>query len=103
MVAPERGLPQGRAVIDRPALRPYTFLWDWQLHARCRSLGTDTFYGSEGETRGARVRRERTARHICALCPVRDACREHALRTEESYGIWGGTSAIERARIHEAR
>lgn len=34
---------------------------------------------------------------ICfALCPVRDECREFALRTREEHGVWGGMSAEER-------
>ncbi|QSE87839.1 WhiB family transcriptional regulator (plasmid) [Rhodococcus pseudokoreensis] len=84
----------------RGSLRACTDQWDWQLRARCRSLGTETFFGTDSETRGARIRRERRARAICGECPVRERCRDHALRVGESHGVWGGTSAPERARLH---
>ncbi|MET8751668.1 WhiB family transcriptional regulator [Streptomyces sp. NPDC004667] len=31
----------------------------------------------------------RTALRMCARCPVRDACQEHA-REQREWGIWGG-------------
>jgi len=33
---------------------------------------------------------------VCHRCPVLTACREHALRVAEPYGVWGGLSAEER-------
>ncbi|MFC9357504.1 WhiB family transcriptional regulator [Rhodococcus sp. NPDC057014] len=86
----------------RASLRAHTDQWDWQLRARCRSLGTETFFGTDDETTGARIRREHDARAICATCPVRLICRNHALEIGESYGVWGGTSATERAQLAKA-
>jgi WhiB family redox-sensing transcriptional regulator len=43
------------------------------------------------EVSGAAVQ----ARAICNRCPVRDACREWAIRYEPA-GVWGGLSAEER-------
>jgi len=32
------------------------------------------------------------AKAICDICPVRQACLEHALAHREREGIWGGTT-----------
>jgi WhiB family redox-sensing transcriptional regulator len=40
-----------------------------------------------------------TAKAICAGCQVRADCLEAGL--EEKYGVWGGTSARERARLRK--
>jgi len=42
------------------------------------------------------------ARAICARCPVRAECLDHALRTNEQYGIWGGTNVQERRALKRA-
>lgn len=36
-------------------------------------------------------------------CPMRDACLEYALARKERFGIWGGRSERERARIAKQR
>jgi len=33
---------------------------------------------------------------MCAVCPVREECLDHALQVPEKYGIWGGTSERQR-------
>ncbi|MEJ8645170.1 WhiB family transcriptional regulator [Streptomyces sp. MS1.HAVA.3] len=33
---------------------------------------------------------------MCAGCPVRRACLDHALRTREPFGVWGGLTEEER-------
>lgn len=76
---------------------------DWRLHARCRFIGPDTFYAPEGETLGERQRRERAARDICAPCPVRIACRDHAVKNKEQHGIWGGLTERERRGLRYVR
>jgi hypothetical protein len=38
----------------------------------------------------------RRAKALCAACPVREACAEHAIRTGESRGVWGGLTPEER-------
>lgn len=43
------------------------------------------------------------AKAICAACPVRDECLEHALRVNEKHGIWGGTTEKERRRLRRLR
>ena len=39
------------------------------------------------------------AKSICAICPVRLSCLEHALSSRERDGVWGGTTEKERRRI----
>ena len=39
------------------------------------------------------------AKAICRRCPVREQCLQWALETHERYGVWGGYSPKERARI----
>lgn len=39
------------------------------------------------------------ARAICGRCPHQQPCLDWALETEQLFGVWGGTSADERARM----
>lgn len=45
---------------------------------------------------GSFERRIETAQSICGSCPVRLSCLQHALDTEERFGVWGGTTEVER-------
>ncbi|WP_059020615.1 WhiB family transcriptional regulator [Mycobacterium sp. M26] len=79
--------------------RPAVEEWDWQRRGVCRAADSSVFFGPDGETRAARVRRERAAKTLCHGCPVIAECRRHALNAGEPYGIWGGLSAAERERL----
>ena len=48
--------------------------------------------------RGGTIPR-RAPRPICAACPVREACLEHALAVREKHGVWGGLTERERRRV----
>jgi WhiB family redox-sensing transcriptional regulator len=63
--------------------------------AACRGLDPELFY-AEG---GAAVAK---AKALCADCPVRQRCLEWAVRREE-FGVWGGTTARERAALRRQR
>lgn len=78
---------------------PSAKTWEWQLQAACRSVDPAGFFHPPGERRGARARRIEAAKAICQDCPARIACLDHALRTREPYGIWGGHSEDERAEL----
>lgn len=43
------------------------------------------------------------ARAICGQCPHREPCLEWAVETGQAHGVWGGTSAYERAALIEQR
>lgn len=75
---------------------PIMDLWEWQYQGACREYDTELFFHPEGERGGTRRRRAEAAKAICATCPVLEQCREHALRVQEPYGIWGGMSEEER-------
>lgn len=43
------------------------------------------------------------AKVVCAECPVRQPCLEHALSGRERDGVWGGLTERERRRILRQR
>ena len=43
------------------------------------------------------------ARTICAGCPLRTHCADHALTTPEHHGTWGGLTSKDRRRIRSPR
>ena len=49
--------------------------------------------------------REGRAKAVCAVCPVRVECLDHALRHHVRCGIWGGLNERERytERLRRAR
>lgn len=67
--------------------RMYPFLDD----AACRGLDPELFY-AEG---GAAVARSKA---MCATCDALRPCLEWAV-TREEFGVWGGTTARERAAM----
>ncbi|MFD0270274.1 WhiB family transcriptional regulator [Streptomyces sp. NPDC127106] len=73
--------------------------WQWQLRAACRNLGPGRFYHPAGERGPERDERDEAAKRVCAVCPVRAACLEHALRTREPFGVWGGLTEEERRML----
>lgn len=71
---------------------------DWMTHADCADTDPALFFPEVGENDAAHE-----AKAICAQCPVRIACLEHALATGEVHGIWGGMNGRERQRIRRRR
>ena len=69
---------------------------DWMPRGLCASLPPSTFFPSDG----AGVEE---ARKICAGCPVKEQCLEHALEQRIDHGVWGGCSERERRRILKRR
>lgn len=63
----------------------------WQGMGECRSVADDTWFPETGQPglRAAAVNR-------CGFCPVRRSCLAHALAEGEDYGIWGGTTDVQR-------
>lgn len=74
----------------------------WQAQGTCRGMDTELFYAAPGERGPRRARREEAAKEICARCPVKDRCLEHAL-TFEVFGVWGGTTEAERTELRPIR
>jgi len=68
----------------------------WRQQAACRDSDTNTFFPDSDAQAGP-------ALAICATCPVRDACLEFALETNQPDGIWGGATETERRRMRRRR
>ncbi len=66
----------------------------WRLDAVCTDLTSDQFFLVGDDLEGMRK-----AQQICATCPVQEACLEFALETNQTLGIWGGTTPNERRRL----
>lgn len=65
-------------------------------YAACRDADTDLFYGYDRADVDE-------AKAICAGCPVRHDCLDHALETREPHGVWGGKDEFERNRMRRQR
>lgn len=64
----------------------------WQKQAACgKDPEADMFFPERG-------RPSNRKKKLCAACPVRDECLDHAL-THEEEGIWGGLTEKERERL----
>lgn len=70
----------------------------WRADAACHGVDPDVFFPERGDAEGMRV-----AKAICAGCSVCAACLDYALENHEREGVWGGTAAKERRRIHHLR
>lgn len=67
----------------------------WMNQAACKGR-TNLFFGIAGERPERRIRREESARKVCAECPVLIPCRDLA-RINRENGFWGGETEEERA------
>ena len=65
----------------------------WRLRGRCASDKSGAWFMDP------RMPAARTARLVCASCPVRARCLSAALLYGEEYGIWGGLDAEERSAL----
>ncbi|MEU5091763.1 WhiB family transcriptional regulator [Streptomyces sp. NPDC021356] len=74
---------------------------NWREHAACRHEDPDLFFPI-GTTGPALVQTEQ-AKAVCHRCPVREQCLEWALETEQTLGVWGGTSENERRGLRRRR
>jgi len=63
--------------------------------ASCRGFDSELFYAESG----AAIMKAKT---LCATCSVREKCLEWAVKREE-FGVWGGTTARERAALRRER
>jgi len=75
-------------------------VYEWQDQGLCRKGRRELFFEEDRERGARRSRREAGAKRVCAVCPVKAACLQHALKAGEAYGIWGGLTAAEREVIN---
>lgn len=69
---------------------------DWTDDALCAQTDPEAFFVEKGGT-------TQPAKAVCARCPVTAACLQHALDTDQAFGVWGGLSAIERRALKDGR
>ena len=69
----------------------------WRERGRCKGADPEVFYPEDDEDEGLE------AKAICAICPVRETCLEHAIAVREKVGVWGGYTARERRRLIRQR
>lgn len=65
---------------------------DWQQDGACRGLDVEIFFPAHGEDTSR-------PKAICGMCQVRVRCLAYAIAHGERFGIWGGLTAKERARL----
>lgn len=73
-------------------------LWEpaesWRQDAACAGSDPNLFFPSGDDE--AQVDK---AKDVCATCPVREACLQYALTTNQTDGVWGGLTGAERRRL----
>lgn len=69
----------------------------WTEQGLCLQTDLDVFF-----PRHYSGRLEREAKAVCGGCPVRTECLHHALDRDERFGVWGGATPTERARLARA-
>jgi len=66
----------------------------WMSYGACRSEDPELFFPISAS--GPALRQIRSAKAVCARCPVQANCLSYALITGQDDGIWGGTTREER-------
>lgn len=66
----------------------------WIQNARCAETDPEIFFPTGPTERATR---------ICDGCTVEQQCLAYALKHDEQWGVWGGTSAQERRNIKHPR
>lgn len=68
---------------------------EWRAEALCATEAKTKLFFPVGVTGAAEIQIQE-AKAVCAKCPVREACLNFAIATNQEYGIWGGASEEER-------
>ena len=79
---------------ERPLERPPPD-YSWQQQGACRGADAELFFPPTDEEAAV-------AKSYCATCPVRLACLGFAIERNERFGVWGGLTEKERARLTPA-
>jgi WhiB family transcriptional regulator, redox-sensing transcriptional regulator len=90
-----------RSAAGRPRLSgaaPRLNVQQWRTLAACGGDAT-LFYKNDFDSDEQTRHRVTRAKAVCKGCPVRPQCAAYALTAAEPYGIWGGFTESERARL----
>lgn len=72
---------------------------EWKNNARCKYFPeVDFFVERVKGTRNEDDPRLK-AKEVCSTCPVKAECLAYALRNNEQFGVWGGTTSGERRKM----
>lgn len=77
------------AFVHDPATR-------WMRDAICAQTDPESFFPELGGS-------TKDPKRVCAVCPVKSECLQYALDTDQRFGVWGGTSEVERRRMRRER
>ncbi len=66
----------------------------WQAFGLCAQTDPELFSPGKGDS-------TKDAKAICARCEVRLQCLDYALENDERFGIWGGLSSKQRAKLKQ--
>ena len=77
--------------------------WNWMDQGLCKEVGSDYFFYEDMERGPEKERRIEQALAICSDCPVKKTCLKFALDTDQMYGIWGGTTQEQRAKMKKRK
>ncbi|WP_101395206.1 WhiB family transcriptional regulator [Phycicoccus duodecadis] len=86
------GIPLAHVRATAAAVRELDGL-RWRLRGRCSNDESGAWFMDP------RTPAARSARSVCASCPVRARCLSAALLYGEEYGIWGGLDTEQRAAL----
>lgn len=64
--------------------------------ALCAEVDAEIFYPEQ-------VGSVRAAKEVCKACDVRAECLAYALDTHEQWGVWGGLTERQRAKVRRER
>lgn len=77
--------------------------WAWQEKGLCNDAKNSEIFFYESHERGQdKAKRIELAISYCNACPVIEKCRQFALDTQQTYGIWGGLTEEQRLTIRQA-
>jgi len=64
----------------------------WWKHAACRGADPALYHPEPT----VNAKNSAAAKRVCRRCPVQVECLRYAVERREPYGIWGGTTPVER-------
>lgn len=85
--------------------------------ALCKGADQERFFGPhvcgpecdgergcfEGKSEQGRFARIQAAKSVCRACPEQQRCLDWAVETNQDFGIWGGYTERERAKLRKER
>lgn len=69
----------------------------WMEEGSCVYANTELFFPVGSSMKA--IKQSNEAKAICNECPVKVACLEYAISSNQDSGVWGGTTEEERKSI----